>query len=201
MSDQNPQVDETTPEVELSESLIEPGKVRFFWMNSNFNNFLRGIDDKVRVSTKFGKERPSVAVGLILNGHPYVIPLTSQNDTRWKNQVTVRIKAEEIVSDVPVETVISCLKINNMHPALESELTYIHFEDQSEDYQRLLYKEYDYIKKNLEDITRKATSLHSKITNGKAKHFVPICCDFAKLERNYTQYDPSITYPAICVQR
>ncbi|MGH0567385.1 type III toxin-antitoxin system ToxN/AbiQ family toxin [Bacillus cereus] len=178
-------------------SMFQPGKVRFFWMENNYNNYLRNIDDKVRLNTKRGKNRPSVTVGIVLNGHNYIIPLTSQHDPKWKNQLTVRIKEEETVNGVTTEKVISCLKINNMHPALESELTYIDFEKQSDDYKRLLYKEYDYIKNNLQEVTTKATVLHSKLTNGKAKHFAPYCCNFAKLENMYKQYDSSIKYPLV----
>lgn len=196
MSKKNPPVAAATP-TNQTPSMFQPGKVKFFWMKDNYNNYLRGIDDKVRLNTKNGKNRPSIAVGLVLNGHNYIIPLTSQHDSRWKNQLTVRIKEEEIVNGIITEKVISCLKINNMHPALESELTYIDFEQQSNTYKRLLYKEYDYIKNNLHEVTSKATTLHSKLTNGKAKHFAPYCCDFAKLERTYKQYDPSITYPPV----
>lgn len=178
-------------------SMFQPGKVRFFWMNTNYNNFLRGIDDRVRLNTKNGNNRPSVAVGIVLNDHNYIIPLTSQHNTKWNNQLTVKIKEVETVNGVTTEKVISCLKVNNMHPALESELTYIDFEQQSDDYKRLLYKEYDYIKNNLQEVISKATTLHSKLTNGKAKHFKPYCCDFVKLESMYRQYNPSKIYPRV----
>lgn len=187
-------VADTTQE---KESFFKEGKVRFFWMKDNYNNYLRGIDDKVRLNTKNGRNRPSVAVGIVLNGHNYIIPLTSQHDTKWNNQLTVRIKEEVTENGGTTEKVVSCLKINNMHPALESELIYINFEQQSKKYKRLLYKEYDYIKNNLEEVTSKATTLHSKITRGKAKHFKKYCCEFAKLEKLYDQYDSSTTYPVV----
>lgn len=200
MSKQNPPVAMATP-TNQTPSMFQPGKVKFFWMETNYNNYLRGIDDTVRLNTKNGNNRPSVAVGLVLNGHNYIIPLTSQHDPKWNNQLTVKIKEKETVNGVITEKVISCLKINNMHPALESELTYIDFEQlQSNTYKRLLYKEYDYIKNNLHEVTSKATKLHNKITNGKAKHFAPYCCDFAKLEGTYKQYDSSITYPPVQVR-
>lgn len=195
MSNQQPQV--AVPVVHSTPSKFEPRKVRFFWMSSNYNNYLRGIDDRVRCNIKNGKARPSVAVGIVLNGHNYLIPLTSQNSPRWNNQLTVRIKEEVIEHGATREEVVSCLKINNMHPALESELTYIDFEEQTENYKRLLYKEYDYIKKNLGEIQSKAIALHKKIKQGKAKHFKDFCCDFTKLEANYKNYNPAISYPPI----
>ncbi|MDQ0253924.1 protein AbiQ [Evansella vedderi] len=199
MSNQIPPTATALP-TNLTPSMFQPGKVRFFWMGTNYNNYLRSIDDKVRLNTKNGNNRPSVAVGLVLNGHNYIIPLTSQHDPQWNNQLTVKIKEEETLNGVTTEKVISCLKINNMHPAIESELTYIDFEEQSDNYKRLLYKEYDYLKKNLEEVTSKATKLHSKLTSGKARHFKPYCCDFAKLEETYKQYNPLTTYPPVQVR-
>ncbi|CAN7203890.1 type III toxin-antitoxin system ToxN/AbiQ family toxin [Paenibacillus sp. LjRoot153] len=191
-------VADTTPQ---PVTIFEEGKVKFFWMNTNYNNYLRGIDDRVRVSVKDGKGRPSVAVGVVLNGHNYIIPLTSQYSSKWKNQMTFKIKEQvEQENGSFTEEIISCLKINNMHPALESEITYIDFETQTEDYKRLLYKEYDYIKKNLNEVLDKANKLHQKVISGKGKDikvFKDNSCNFALLEDQYQKYDPNITYPNI----
>ncbi|MDR6554164.1 type III toxin-antitoxin system ToxN/AbiQ family toxin [Paenibacillus qinlingensis] len=191
-------VADTTPQ---PVTIFEEGKVKFFWMNTNYNNYLRGIDDRVRVSVKDGKGRPSVAVGVVLNGHNYIIPLTSQYSSKWKNQMTFKIKEQvEQENGSFTEEIISCLKINNMHPALESEIIYIDFETQTEDYKRLLYKEYDYIKKNLNEVLDKANKLHQKVISGKGKDikvFKDNSCSFALLEDQYQKYDPNITYPNI----
>lgn len=201
MSNQNAPVSAattTTTTTNQDTTMFQPRKVRFFWMKDNYNNYLRGIEDKVRLNTKNGKGRPSVSVGIVLNGHNYIIPLTSQNNPKWNSQMTVRIKEQEEQPDGKIEEkVVSCLKINNMHPALESELIYIDFETQNKKYKRLLYKEFDYIKNNIDEVITKAETLHSKLTSGKAKHFKPHSCNFEKLESQYDKYDPSITYPVV----
>ncbi|MGE7191740.1 type III toxin-antitoxin system ToxN/AbiQ family toxin [Lysinibacillus fusiformis] len=177
-------------------TLFEEGKVKFFWMNENYNNFLRGIDKKVQMSHKQGKARPSISVGIVFNGHNYIIPLTSQYDSRWNNQMTLKIKEQQLQPDGQYKEVVkSCLKLNNMHPALESELTYIRFDNQTEEYKRLLYFEFDYIKKNIEDVIKKANQTYKKVTKSKLPHFVNESVNFKLLENEYTNYDPTITYP------
>lgn len=178
------------------ESIFEEGKVKFFWMNQNYNNYLRRIDHRIEMSPKEGKSRPSVSVGVVLNGINYIIPLTSQYDTNWNNQMTFKIKeSQKQADDSYKDVVISCLKINNMHPALESELEYIDFEDQAnEKYRRLLFAEYDYIKKNLEVVIKKAAQVYKKVTKSKLAVFVDNSVDFSKLEREYDKYDSSSTY-------
>lgn len=163
------------------------GKVAFFKMSDNYNNFLRSIEPKINTNVKNGEIRPSVFIGILLNGHKYVIPLTSQNDTNWNSQVTVRIKDGQ--------RIISCLKINNMHPVSEEEMIYIEFDQQEEAYADLLKKEHRYIKDNIEDITQKVIEAHKKVYKGKNKFFVNLCCDYVKLEKQYKNYDRNITYP------
>lgn len=165
---------------------IEEGKVRFFFVNEDYNTYLMGLDSKISPSKKDGKERPSVSVGIKLNGHNYIIPITSQYDSKWNNQVTFKIKDEDDNNKV-----ISCLKINNMHPTLESQLTYVEFEKQGEDYKRLLYKEYDYIKKNLESIVKKAKKAHSQVVVKEQDFFKGLCVDYVKLESEYANFGKS----------
>ncbi|MDO3411493.1 type III toxin-antitoxin system ToxN/AbiQ family toxin [Saccharibacillus sp. CPCC 101409] len=180
------------------ESVFEEGKVKFFRMSQNYNNYLRRIDHKIEMSHKEGKSRPSVSVGIMLNGINYIIPLTSQYDSNWNNQMTFKVKELQKQSDDSYkEVVISCLKINNMHPALESELEYIDFEKQTnEKYKRLLFAEYDYIKNNIEVVTKKATQVYKKVTKSKLAVFVDNSVDFSKLESEYNKYDPSLIYEA-----
>lgn len=184
--------------------MVEENKPKFYWINSNYNNYLRGIDPRVYISEKNKKGRPSVSIGIKLNGHNYVIPLTSQYDSSWNNMLTIKIKEDEINSNgKTVQKVISCLKLNGMHPALESQLIYIEFDKLKDpDYQRLVYKEYDYIKQNIESIIKKATRVHSMGTNDQSTHatvkFVKKeSVDFKLLETNYANFDPAVTYPVI----
>lgn len=184
--------------------MLEENKPKFYWIDSNYNNFLRGIDPNVCISEKSKKNRPSVSIGIKLNGHDYVIPLTSQYDSSWNNMITIKIKEDEINQNgKTVQKVISCLKLNNMHPALESQLIYIEFDKlKDSEYQRLVYKEYDYIKQNIATIIKKATKVHSMgtnehSTNSTVKFIKKESVDFKLLEANYTNFDPTITYPKI----
>lgn len=163
---------------------IEDGKVKFFWINKSYNTYLHSLDNKISPSVKEnGNERPSISVGIKLNGHNYIIPITSQYNNKWSNQVTFKVKDEDDNNKV-----IACLKINNMHPVLESEITYIDFEQQSENYKRLLYKEYDYIKKNIETVIKKVNQTYNKVAVKKDQFFTDLCVDFLNLESNYADY-------------
>lgn len=184
--------------------MLEENKPKFYWVDSNYNNYLRGIAPRLYISGKNNKNRPSVSIGIKLNGHDYVIPLTSQNDPKWSSMLTIRIKEDEInANGKTVQKVISCLKLNSMHPALESQLTYIDFEELTDlEYQRLVYKEYDYIKQNIDTIIKKAIKVHSMATNERSTHpsveFVKKeAVDFKLLEASYTNFDPTVTYPFI----
>lgn len=185
------------------ESIFEDGKVKFFRVSQNYNNYLRSIDNTIEISHKLGRARPSVSVGIILNGINYIIPLTSQYDPSWNNQMTFKVKElQKQENGSYEEKIISCLKINNMHPALESELEYIDFEKQpNEKYRRLLYAEYDYIKSNIEVVKKKALQVYNKVTKSKLDFFVKNSVDFTRLEKEYDKYNSSDIYPSPMIKK
>ncbi len=142
--------------------------------------YLHGIDN--RVSVKYNN-RPFVGVITMLNGIPYVLPLTSQTtEERKKDGKNKRsAKITTFVRDSAGNEIANILH-NNMFPVKEGVYSIMEINAESDTYES---NEIRFIRKNKEAIINRAQKVHTERTTKNNSFMNRTCCDFIKLEQDY----------------
>ena len=142
--------------------------------------YLHGIDN--RVSVKYNN-RPFVGVITMLNGIPYVLPLTSQTtEERKKDGKNKRsAKITTFVRDSAGNEIANILH-NNMFPVKEGVYSIMEINAESDTYES---NEIRFIRKNKEAIINRAQKVHTERTTKNNSFMNRTCCDFKKLEQDY----------------
>ena len=152
----------------------------FYDVDTDYADYLRGIDDKIPYITYAGKDKFVCGVVLAVDGYDYFVPISSNKN---KSQTDMLISDEN-------GTPLSTLRFGYMFPAptdilTEKDIGEIRSVDPA--YAMLLQKEYEFCRKNEDDIRRKAEKVYKIGCN--SKHFLnKQCCNFKILESGYRQY-------------
>ena len=145
--------------------------------------FLHSIDN--RISVKYNN-RPFVGIITMLNGVPYVLPLTSQTtqarEKEGKNRRSPNITT--FVKDTAGNEIANILH-NNMFPVIDGVYTLLEIDPEQDTYES---NEIRFIRKNQEDIILRAKSVYIKRTTKPDSFMKKTCCDFSKLEQHYQSF-------------
>lgn len=166
-------------------------KLLFFRATDHYIEFLQDIDGKVMNNTNENRDRIYLGVLITIGRHQYYAPITSYKEDkhgRIKNsdQTCVIIYGKDREEDDLKK--LALINLNNMFPAFPSEITVIDFDEEEEKYKDLLEKEYRFVVSNQERIVKKALKLYELRTKKNIYRINNLCCDFAKLEREYIQF-------------
>lgn len=169
----------------------EVKELDFFRATDRYIEFLQEIDDKIMDNRHDGRLRTYLGVLITIGVHQYFAPLTSYKEDKHghiKNSdqscVIIYGKDREEEDDKKI----ALLNINNMFPAIVTEMTKVVFNNESETNKAFLEKEYRFIVSNQDKIIKKAQKLHKLITEKNVPSLKNKCCDFKKLEREYVNF-------------
>lgn len=164
--------------------------MKFYSVEEDYIRHLRSVDDKVRLSKG---TRPYIGVVLTINEIDYLAPLTSYSEDKREKFESIpensllSFKMYELGNE---DNRLGMVQLNNMIPVLDSEIALIDIsilEKQDEKYANLLNIQQQYLRKNQEDLQKRAKKLYGAVNAqkaGKSKvNFMGnMSCDFKALE-------------------
>ena len=141
-----------------------------------------------RVSVKFNN-RPFAGIVTSVGDKKYMIPLTSQTTEERKKEG--KKKRSALITTFVTETSgkeIANLLYNNMIPVEEDNITALDINPETDTYES---NEIRYLRKNWENIEKKAANVYNQRYDTKSPNFAFLkrtCCDFKKLEIALDRY-------------
>ncbi|MEQ5322982.1 type III toxin-antitoxin system ToxN/AbiQ family toxin [Providencia rettgeri] len=160
--------------------------MKFYVIADSYINHLVACDQHVY---KNKGTRPYIGIVLEVNGVEFLAPLTSYKEKQDKipNNSPLIFKMYELGNE---ENKLGMVQINNMVPVLDSEVELLDLSVLDTKYQNLLNMQQQFLRKNQEELQRKATKLYKIVSKGFAKGIVNMCCDFKTLEAAMKTYVP-----------
>ena len=157
-------------------------------IDPSYLRFMHSID--YRISVKYNN-RPFVGIVTMLNGVPYVLPLTSQT-TQERMKEGKRRRSPNLTTFVKdsAGNEIANILHNNMFPVVDGVYTPLEIDPRRDTYES---NEVRFIRKNQEAIIKKAQKVYTKRTTNPDSFMKQTCCDFAKLEKNRDSFSSQIT--------
>ena len=147
--------------------------------------WLKLIDN--RVPDNYQGKRAFIGVVLDINGHQYLAPLTSYKpkQDKLKNSSPTIFKLHERSNPA---NKLGMVSLHNMVPVLTDTIELLDLPGQPEPYRKMLYRQYEFIKRHAAEIKQRAAKLHKIVTVDKQAFLCSLCCDFALLEQEYRKY-------------
>ena len=170
---------------------VEENKLSFYRATDRYIQFLQQIDSRIMNNRNENRERIYLGVLFTVGIHQYFAPITSYKEDkhgRIKNsdQTCVIIYGSE--RGETEKKKLALINLNNMFPVFPSEITPVEFKNEEEKYKDLLEKEYRYVVSEQDTIIKKALKLYELRTKKNIDRINRLCCDFAKLEREYVKF-------------
>ena len=157
-------------------------ELRFYTVSTAYLDHLRAVEPKVYYAQGEGyvSSKPYIGIVLEVSGHKFLAPLTSYKpkQDKIKNSNVSVFKLHERGNP---DNKLGMISLNNMIPVLESEIQEFDLESQREGYKRMLYKQYEFIKANDEEILERASKLHHQVTAVRTSFYVSISCNFSAM--------------------
>ncbi|MBR3262817.1 MAG: type III toxin-antitoxin system ToxN/AbiQ family toxin [Lachnospiraceae bacterium] len=157
--------------------------LKIYRLSDHYVRYLRTKDP--RVQDNKGRRRPYVGVVLLVGDYRYFVPMESPKPNH------INIKAGHHIMKLD-NGALGLLGFNNMLPVPDSAL--ISFDINAEpdpQYADLLRRQASFINRHKGDVLEHASKTYFQVVNKKNKFLLKICCDFKKLERACSRYDPS----------
>lgn len=168
-------------------------KVPFFYVHNDYIDHLRRYDSRVMYNKPEFHRRPYVGLCIEINEFDYFIPLSSAKENKGKqtnNTFTTKIKDEN-------GDTIAYAMHQNMIPIKREYVDLMDFDDLARidpHYFRLLLKEREFIKKNIDSFINKSIKVHRK--RDKIPIYKSLCCNFSLLEDKSEEYKEKILITA-----
>lgn len=162
--------------------------MKFYVIADSYINHLVACDQHVY---KNKGTRPYIGVVLEVNGVEYLAPLTSYKEKQDKipNSSPLIFKMYELGNE---ENKLGMVQVNNMVPVLSSEVELLDLTTLDAKYQNLLNLQQQFLRKNQEELQKKASKLYKIVSKGVATGIVNMCCDFKALEAAMKTYVPPV---------
>ncbi|MBQ4938338.1 MULTISPECIES: type III toxin-antitoxin system ToxN/AbiQ family toxin [Citrobacter freundii complex] len=159
--------------------------MKFYTVSDSYISHLKNVDD--RVPDNYGGGRAFIGIVLEVNGLKYLAPLTSY-----------KAKQDKIAPSTPTifklhernnpENKLGMICLNNMLPVTDEVIELLDIDAQPKRYQKMLYRQFEFIKLHTDDIEARAQNLYKMITVDKHTFFSRISCDFELLEQASASY-------------
>ena len=166
-------------------SVVGMFMLKFYGVEENYVNYSKTIDKQIPDISYYTNNKFVCGIVLNINGINYYAPIS---------HTTHKFRTSKLIYDNGVP--ISSIRFSFMFPAPKSVLTQKDFKQirlQDKHYADVLAAEYKFCVTNESSILQKANSVYA-IGCNKEHKFNYTCCDFKKLESEYSKYDSSITY-------
>jgi len=159
--------------------------LKFYDVEENYINYLKTIDRQIPDIAYTTNNKFVCGIVLDIDGVSYYAPI-SHTTKLYRTSKLIYDKGRPI----------SSIRFSFMFPAPKSVLTEKNFAQIraiDPHYADVITAEYQYCIKNESDILQKARSVYN-IGCNKEHQFNYTCCDFKKLEAEYSKYDKTVTY-------
>ncbi len=143
--------------------------MRFYTVTDEYIAFLQKFDGKVPNNGGAGYKGRKVYVGVVLEigKHKFLAPLTSYKPAQDRIQSS-SCSAFKLHERTNPDNKLGLIALNYMVPVLDSELIELDIEAQSSPYKQMLYRQYEFIKSNRQEILNRAAKLSGCLVLGFA---------------------------------
>ena len=165
--------------------------MKFYTVSNDYITYLKICDSKV--PDNYDQARPFIGIVININDFDYIAPLSSPKPHLEKinNSKPSCFKLFNRTND---KEFLGVINLNYMIPYYEGEINLLDIDSiTDEKYKGLIYKQFEYIKLNKEEIKKRANTLYDLVTVKQHNHFCSISCDFKKLEKHYLLFKDSTT--------
>jgi len=161
--------------------------LKLYKMRDGFVEFMHNVDSRVQFNKT--ERRPYVGVVLTIGEHDYFVPMESPKPNHRNMKSNIHIMKIE-------DGRYGILGFNNMIPAKKHYLIEFDIDKEpDEKYKRLLYNQLLFCNNHKQEIFARAKKTYDAVAVKRQPFFMKICCDFKKLEAEYTKYYyKTITY-------
>lgn len=159
-------------------------QLKIYRITEHYVRFLHSIDHRVQYNK--GMRRPYVGIVLIVGSYRYFVPMESPKEEHKKLRPSVHI--------MPLENGrYGLLGFNNMIPVPPEAVSVLDIDaEQNRQYADLLRRQASFINRHKADVYERAQKTYFRATTKNQDNFFrKICCDFKRLERVSSQYDPN----------
>lgn len=161
------------------------GKVKFYVVSDRYIAFLKQIDQKV--PDNYQGKRPFIGIVININGIDYVAPLSSPKPHLLSIDSS-KASCFKLFNRIKPDEFLGVINLNYMIPYLAGEVNLLDISALDKKYQSLIYKQFEFIKQNKNEIQNRAIKLHELVRVKKQSHFMKISCDFEALEKNLSSF-------------
>lgn len=165
--------------------------MRFYTVKDDYIAFLQQFDGKVPNNGGAGYRGKKVYIGVVLEigSHKFLAPLTSYKPAQDRIQSS-SCTAFKLHERSNPDNKLGLISINYMIPVPDSELVELDIDAQDDRYKQMLYRQYEFIKANRQEIIERASKLYEHVVIKRSPFFVKISCDIPKLVDEYKQFKP-----------
>lgn len=157
--------------------------LKIYRIDDKYIRFLKSRDS--RVQDNKNRHRPYVGVVLYVGDFRYFVPMESPKP----NHANIKPGRHILKLDGGK---LGLLGFNNMIPVNDDALISFNVDDEPDkQYAELLRRQITYINRNKANVLGHASSTYFNVVSKRNNFLLRICCDFKKLEKACTQYDPN----------
>nr|EKW0785504.1 type III toxin-antitoxin system ToxN/AbiQ family toxin [Klebsiella michiganensis] len=162
--------------------------MKFYIIADSYIKHLKSCDEKVRENKG---TRPYIGVVFEVNGVEFLAPLTSYKEKHDKipSGFPLIFKMHELGNE---ENKLGMVQLNNMVPVLSSEIELLDLSVLDPQYRNLLNLQQQFLRKNQEELQKKAGKLYSIVSKGFSTKLIDLCCNFQALEAAMKTYVPPV---------
>lgn len=175
-------------------------ELKLYEISEEYISYISTIEKNVFSSKENNRNHTRKYLGVVysINGYNYYIPLSSPKNTDYKIENGMRKIRKSIIPIIRITSksasgeleLKGTLKLNNMIPVPESELTLYNIEQEPDlFYKSLIHKEMLFIRKNSNKIIQNAKILYKqKAENNHAIGYLKSTLNFSILEQKHDEF-------------
>lgn len=161
-------------------------RLKIYRIQNKYVSFLHSRD--IRVQLNKNQRRPYVGVVLLVGGFQYFVPMESPKPNH------ANIKSGKHLMKLDGGR-LGLLGFNNMIPVRENALILVDIDTEPDTkYAELLRRQIAFINENRASVMDHASRTYYDVVNHQNGFLESISCDFKKLERACSQYNPNYVY-------
>lgn len=157
-------------------------KLRFYDIDSEFTDYLRGFDSKIPYIGYENRDKFLCGIVLSINNCNYYVPVSSNKNKFLSSFIIYDVKRKGDM--IPI----SSLRFSFMFPCpIECISERVLKNETDEKYKNLTQKEYEFCNKHVEAIRKKALTIYNLAKNDRLRTKYNLC-DFSILEEKCKEY-------------
>lgn len=157
--------------------------LKIYRISEKYIRFLQSRDYRVQYNK--GNRRPYVGVVLVVGAYRYFVPMESPKPNHRNIKTGHHIMRLD-------DGRLGLLGFNNMVPVHDDALISFNIDNEPDsNYAELLRRQVTFINRHKADVMHHAAQTYYGVVQKQNAFLLKICCDFKKLERACSQYNPN----------